>query len=332
MDRVIRHRRRWLAALVITVAGALLSAVPATATPSAVDVWMQDNPSDNASEPSLPWSPPDVWRSPDIWVCQNPSPMCLADENPIAGQPAYLYVRLNRLQGATGNVFGTLRTYWTDQGGAAYWDGTATDDWNDISALFTIVPPGGTIVGPIPWNVPTSPTHFCLLARWDSGSDPMTFAEGPTTWQNAWQNNNIAWHNVNTVRLRHFGITREPFLVRNPEPRPIRTDLVIAPVGRPFAVDGKVIVNLGPVLAARWRESGQKGVGVVPVGDTQVQVVNPVNARIQGLLVNPREKLQTFVELTAGEKQAGGQFGLQLSQTDSQGRDSGGVEYRISVD
>ncbi|HEV8562999.1 MAG TPA: hypothetical protein VGR06_42330, partial [Actinophytocola sp.] len=62
------------------------------------------------------------------------------------------------------------------------------------------------------------------------------------------------------------------------------------------------------------------------------QVVNPVNARIQGLLVNPREKLQTFVELTAGEKQAGGQFGLQLSQTDSQGRDSGGVEYRISVD
>ncbi|MFC0430821.1 hypothetical protein [Kutzneria buriramensis] len=339
MRRLFRRRGQLLVALVTVMAGVLLSAVPAAATPSAVDVWMQDNPSDNASEPSLPvpppWWGPDVFSSPDIWVCPTSNPTCTTDTNPANGSLAYVHVRLHRREGAQGNVSGRLQLFYTTMGTSAWWDSptSTVDDWQDISGtpgVFTVVPPSGTEVI-IPWTVPTAPTHFCLLARWDSATDPMTFPEGPTTSQNTWFNNNIAWHNVNTVQLFPLKPVRVPIMIGNPWPDPTNIDLALFPVGQPFVGGGKVIVDLGPELAARWRKTGQHGVGVAPVGDTQVQILDPKQALIQGLPLNGRERLETDLELTAGDRQVGGQFLLREVQLDSQHQDAGGVDHRINV-
>ena len=162
-------------------------------------------------------------------------------------------------------------------------------------------------------------------------TDPMTFPEGATTSQNTWYNNNIAWHNVNTLQLFPLRPIRVPIMIGNPWPDPTNIDLALFPVGQPFVGGGKVIVDLGPELAARWRKTGQHGVGVVPVGDTQVQILDPKQARIQGLPLNGRERLETDLELTAGDRQVGGQFLLREVQLDSQHQDAGGVDHRINV-
>jgi hypothetical protein len=55
----------------------------------------------------------------------------------------------------------------------------------------------------VPWaNVPINPNpHYCMVARWVSGTDPMTFTETTDINYNTRQNNNIVWRNMNVVNI-----------------------------------------------------------------------------------------------------------------------------------
>lgn len=316
------NRRGWVLITLLTLLTALLPGI-ATATPFHRDVYIRDNASDTGAEPSTG----SIYSSPDIRVC-DVDPECPGID-PAPGTRNRVLVDLRRKPGAiVGNVTGRVYVYWTSQGGSATWP----YDWTLIGSKSVSVPPGGTTAD-IDWlSFPAGPV--CLLARFVSDADPMTTPTPPgtSTQVHAKANNNIAWRNLKQFRLflPDIELARWPFRIRWPEPDPWWTDLVIVqPDGRPFVGPGRLIIDLGPELAARWRESGLKGEGVKPIDETRAEVVGQGTARLQGLLVKPGDQLTTELTFIAGPDLKG-PYVLRVHQTDRQGIDAGGTEYRIN--
>ncbi|WP_026316042.1 vWA domain-containing protein [Actinokineospora enzanensis] len=281
------------------------------------DVFIRDHAADTGVEPHG-LNP--IWTSPDIAVCPTTTPC--AGTNPVVGGTSYIHVKLNNPgPNGSGTATGNLMLYYTAQGGAAIWP----THWTHINTAVNVTVPAGTTNVVVPWNGVPGPGHFCLLARWVSATDPMTFAEGPNTLNNTRNNNNIAWRNVDTVRLVPGKPDTRPFTLANPNPRAV-TNLVFTAPEAPFT--GKLVVDLGPELAARWKESGQRGVGVRPVGETQVQIVDPKQAQIMGLVIDPKERFETKLEFTATDQS---RAVLRVNQTDEKGEDLGGVEFRVTT-
>lgn len=219
--------------------------------PGRPDVWMRDNTDDVGREPSSGTA----WSSPDIKVCGNPNG-CPVSENPIAGYDGnYVFITLHNNGPNTRTppqpAQGSLYLYVTRAGGAAHWVPGAPDDqlrigdWTLIGSMPNISIPANqatrTVV--IPWTADKIPAtgHYCLLARWVSADDPMTFAETSHTIQNAQNNNNIAWRNVDAVPMQPGLTTTARYIVRAPA-EDMPTDVVIRP-SRTFP--GKIIVTPG---------------------------------------------------------------------------------------
>jgi uncharacterized protein YegL len=284
------------------------------------DVFMRDNTADAGVEPLSSGS---AYTSPDIRVCTTPTPC--SGTNPIAGQTNYVFVRLNNPgPGGSGTGVGTLKLYYTAQGGGAQWP----IHWTQFGAQSGIsVPAGGTTVM-IPWNNVPGPGHFCLLARWESATDPMTFAETTATHQNARNNNNIAWRNVNSVRaLPGAGPIKRPFTLGNPFRETLVTDLAVAAGDRVF--EGRVTIDLGQELTRRWKEAGGRAEGLRQVGETQFEVVDLKAAAFRGLTLRGAERQQIELTFTAGDRAAEGQV-VRVFQADQKGEDLGGVEFLIT--
>jgi hypothetical protein len=307
--------------LAATVAG-LLAVValvaPASATPNYRDVYTRDNVTDVGNEPSGG----SIYFSPDIRVCHTPV-FCASSQNPVVGADNYVFVTLRRKAGAQGNVGGYLYLYRSNIGGGTPWPG----GWVPIGATPASVPMTGTTVM-ITWfgaDVP-GPGHFCLLSRWVSAADPMTFAEGPNTQLNAQNNNNIAWRNVDSVRVFLGHPVRLPYTIGNPDRTDGRQSLVLEQPERQFA--GTVTVDLGPDLARRWKAAGQKGAGVKPVGETEVLIVEPKFARLDGLALKAEERVE--IGLTFATDVDAPPAELLVHQVDAQGVDLGGAQYLVN--
>lgn len=286
----------------------------------ATDVFIRDNGADAGVEPLVSGS---AYSSPDIRVCTTTTPC--AGTNPIAGQTNYVFVNLNNPgPGGSGTGVGTLKLYYTAQGGGAQWPA----HWTQFGQLNGVsVPPGGTTVM-VPWHNVPGPGHFCLLARWESATDPMTFAETTATHTNARNNNNIGWRNVNSVAaLPGTKPIVRPFRLGNPFQQPMVTDLVLAAGEQAFG--GKLVVDLGPEVLKRWRASGAKGEGVRQVGETQLEIVDPRRAVLHDIELGAGERLDVTLTFTAGDRAAEGQV-VRMFQTDQRGEDLGGVEFVIT--
>ncbi|WP_035305037.1 vWA domain-containing protein [Actinokineospora inagensis] len=282
------------------------------------DVFIRDHTADTGVEPHG-LNP--IWTSPDIAVCPTTTPC--AGTNPVVGSTSYIHVRLNNPgPNASGTATGNLILYYTAQGGAAIWP----TDWHLINTAVNVVVPAGTTNVVVPWNGVPGPGHFCLLARWVSATDPMTFAEGANTLTNTRNNNNIAWRNVDTVRVVPGKPTTSPFTLGNPNPRALTNLVVTAPQG-PF--NGKIVVDLGQTLTARWKQAGGKAEGVKQVGETRFEIADPKQARFTGLQIDPKERFETQLEFTAN---AQGKAVVWVNQTDEKGEDLGGTEFQVSTE
>ncbi|MEO6085758.1 MAG: VWA domain-containing protein, partial [Umezawaea sp.] len=287
------------------------------------DVFMHDQPSDTGVEANPNGS---VWNSPDIKVC--PTTADCPGGQPVVGSTSYVHVKLhNPGPYGSGPGLGTLKVYYTAQGGAAVWNPNNGGNWTPIGQQSLTVPAGATVVK-IPWvNVP-GPGHFCLLARWVSATDPMTFAEVSNTVLNAKNNNNIAWKNVDSIRVKPGQVGSVPFTVGNGTEKAIKTDLVLTSPAKPFVGAGALVIDLGPRLFERWKQGGGQGVGVKQVGETSIQVLEPRESRIAGLLINPGERFETTLEFTGEQR---GEFVQHVVQFDETG-DIGGVEFQVVVE
>ncbi|WP_410653977.1 hypothetical protein [Amycolatopsis sp. lyj-112] len=324
ISRNPRRRRTLIASAVLAVATLFAGVAPAVqaAPEGRSDVFIRDNTSDVGFEPSAG----SLYSSPDIRVCFSATVLCATDDAIVQGTTAYIHVTLNN-PGPYGDGLenGTLQTWYTNQGTVAQW----TSQWNYIGSATNVAVPYGTKRVVIPWNVPIG-SHFCLLARWLSPSDLPT--EGPSTSTNARNNNNIGWHNVNAVPLK----------IKVPQVRPIVFgwdgreptavgDIVFTQPGKPFTGPGRITIDLGADLAARWRAGGAKGEGIERVGETELAIVNPQRARISGLTFKSGEQVPAQLSFTAGPEAAGGKYTVHVTQVDPRGNEIGGVEYRITA-
>jgi len=162
---------------------------------TASDVWMKDHASDVGQEPH---GLTPVYYSPDIKLCNSASGCASSSNNPVFGSSGlnHVFVTL-RNDGPNvvppGPASGSLYVYYTSAGGNALWGGT---DWTLIGVQPGIfMTPGEHREVGIPCNNVPAPGNYCLLARWVSAGDPMTFPEliGSNTLTNTRNNNNIAW-------------------------------------------------------------------------------------------------------------------------------------------
>ncbi|MFI9006117.1 hypothetical protein ACIGNX_02630 [Actinosynnema sp. NPDC053489] len=318
MHRTPSSRRGALFALVVTalLAAFLPAAASAQASAATAGIYLRDNLADTGAEPGSGG----IWSSPDITVCAGGP--CAADVpvTPTLTYSVWVNVHNNDQVAHTGK----LRLYYTKAGGNAQW----TADWTEFGNVTATIPPGGQQLM-VPWTVPNDWKHYCLLARWvEDPADPMAFAEGLSTETNTRNNNNIAWHNVVTATHPANVDVRMDWMIGNPLPRDVRAGLVVAPVGEPFIGQGRVVVDLGQALTERWRAAGGQAVGLRQVGTTQFQVVDAKQARFTGLVLKAGERLPVGLVVN-GTRDANGKP-FTVFQTDEQGVDRGGVEYRLT--
>ena len=197
-----------------------------------------------------------MWSSPDIKVCElddffaNGAAGC-ASVNPLGADDYVVVVTLNNPSPST-PVTGDLKLYYTSFGGAAQWP----VHWTPIGTATGVTAAVGITRVVPPWSPIPGPGHYCLLARWVSASDPMHSAETTNTLTNT--KNNVAWRNIDVVKIKKFEPHVVPFTLRNPipDPRMLLTNLVFAQ-DKPFA--GRLVVDLGPALTA---QENAKGPGV----------------------------------------------------------------------
>ncbi|GHG61891.1 hypothetical protein GCM10012319_00150 [Comamonas sp. KCTC 72670] len=221
------------------------------------DVYIRDNVYDNGTEPSSY----DIWTSPDIKICNNPAG-CAASTNPVFGSTNnYIFVTLrnNGPVRPSGPVSGKLMLYYLPSGGSALWE---TGSWVHFKTVPGIFLSAGEVRDvSVRWDSVPLPGHYCILARWVSAGDPMTFPElpGSDTVVNTRQNNNIAWRNVDVVRMLTGGVGHTTYDLRLRAER--MTTLFLRPdADTPFA--GGVSVDLGRELFEMWRASGGEAEGL----------------------------------------------------------------------
>lgn len=322
--------------LTITTAGAASGAYPdgASSASPRVDLYMRDYVGDVGVEPHTVNG---VYQSPDIKICHT-STECAASQNPLVGVTNWAFVTLNRpgpADSAT-DASGTVELYYTNQGGSALWP----TNWTQINTVSVFVPAGTTTMTvPVQWDNVPGPGHFCLLARWVSAQDPMAVAElpGSLTITNTRNNNNIVWRNVDSVNPPTNGETeKRPYAIGNGLRVQTRNDIVFTqPGGRALPeLGGRLVVDLGQTLFDRWKRGGAVGTNIRQVGATQLEIVDPRQARLSNLVLGPGERL-TFHLLFTAKDGAQGQTVLNVAQWGQEAPDRpltdiGGVGYQIA--
>ncbi|NUT45986.1 MAG: hypothetical protein HOV94_01525 [Saccharothrix sp.] len=314
-----RRRGALFAAIVLALMASILTTLPGAQAVTAphAGVQMQDNPSDTGAEPGAG----NIWHSPSIVVC--PAGIMCSTDVPVT--PTVTYdVRVTANNTDQVGHTGTMRVYHTKAGGDVSWPG----GWVEFdSAAITLTPGSHTLV--FQWTVPNEWRHYCLLARWDDDpADPMTIAEGLSTETNTRNNNNIVWHNVETSVNPSNVDVKHTWMIGNPLRADARLGLAIAPEGEPFVGPGRIVVDLGPTLFERWRAGGGQLTGLRQIGTTQFQVVDSKLARFTGLLLKAGERLPIGIVFN-GTPEANGKP-VNVFQTDAQGVDRGGVQYRLT--
>lgn len=289
---------------------------------TASDVWMQDHPSDVGQEPHA-LNP--IYYSPDIKVCNSASGCAAPGTNPVFGSPGlnHVFVTL-RNDGPNvsppGPASGSLYVYYTSAGGNALWP----TDWTLIGVQAGLFMTAGEHRDVrVPWNNVPAPGHYCLLARWVSAGDPMTFPEliGSNTLTNTRNNNNIAWRNVDVIRTTPGNPTHGTFTWTD-RPGGLAT-LSIEPV---TAVPGTMVMDLGSLFDG-WKRNGGKGSGVTVIGATQLQIA-PQGGTVAGVPAPSQGRASVGLTFTV---QTPGTWPVRVRQLGSDGGELGGVEYHLVV-
>ncbi len=199
-------------------------------SPGRSDVWMKDTWNDTGAEPDPLTAGQDMWLSPYIWNRTAPDAGLTHQhqhQDPEFGQTNYVYVKLHN--GASTAQTGQVDLRFAHAATGLGWPGF----WTPVSGspLSVTIPANSSIVVEVPWaNVPINPNpHYCMVARWISGTDPMTFTETADINYNTRQNNNIVWRNMNVVNI--FDMPQDvEFIFRNIKKE--KAVLALALVGR----------------------------------------------------------------------------------------------------
>ncbi len=197
------------------------------------------------------------WESPDIWVRNQPDGIP-SQQNPIAGQTNYVYVRVHNIGDVAVNNI-TVHLYNTAASAAPRWP----DDWApEIGAV--IIPtlaPGQDIVVSIPWT-PTATGHYCFLARIEAPTSPIINDGWVPFDRQVCQKN---------VQIIDGGSSTTTIQVANPNHDPNNGAVSVSSSSVPSG--STTVVSLPPDLFSAWQANGGTVTGgqVVP-GTTSIQL------------------------------------------------------------
>ena len=300
-------------------------------SPNVNNVWIKDTWEDRGLEPDSNTASQAMWQSPYIWVRNDQDTNLLYQhmhQNPEFGQPNYVYVKL---QNGGNSTSGAINMYWANASTGLSWPG----QWNLIQSVpVSLAGHTSRVVGAT-WNPPGT-GHYCLLARWVSSTDPMTYAETTNVDYNTRYNNNIAWRNVNIVNMYDVYEARVSFIFRNIEPFPLPLRLSIRPPREEMENSflrhgGRIVIRLNDVLFAAWREGGMQGKGFEMLDEQTLVVTSPEGAELGGIYLP--EKLEDAVDLffERGRDMPEQTFKIEAIQWSEKG-EMGGVAYEIHTD
>ena len=309
-------------------------ALRSASCPDPYDVWMRDTWSDTGLEPDPATATQDMWASPYIWVRKQPDGVANphVHQNPEFGQTNYVYVKMHG--GPRPGSSGRLKLYYANASTGLNWQSNWTQ-FGDVPVNgFT---PDTTIIQ-VPWASLPGTGHYCLVARWESATDPMTFAETTDINYNVRQNNNIIWRNVNIVDLEsikqevrfilrnvHEKVTALRFVVRTP----------LADQQRPFPTKaGRVVLRLPPALVEAWMKGGARAEGLERTGEGTFEVINPMGGTLYNLPVafNEEHELGLYFERSPEAPQEPAPYHLevvQFDEADPKQGSLGGIGYDI---
>jgi zinc metalloprotease ZmpB len=193
--------------------------------PPAVDVYIDDGRAGEYQYQPVHWNTTTIWN-------RNAADGLTAHQNPILGQPNFVYVRVkNRGTSTANNV--VVKGFHCKPGAGLLWP-------NDLQAMTTAQLPAGSIlgnnaqekiVGPFQWTPITNAFgHDCLLMIASATGDPantthFTAGESIPEWRLVPNDNNIAQRNVNVVAggggLKSIlkALANQVFRIGNPNPR-----------------------------------------------------------------------------------------------------------------
>ncbi len=274
------------------------------------DVMLQDCSGDIGAEPNGNcWA---FYASPAIYVRNSIGPAPAVHQNPIPGQPNYIYAELKNIgSGMLGR--GTVHFYVAKASTGLIWPTSWVNNYNNGvlygdeigSVNVSNLPAGGSTTVGVIWNNVPDPAnyndpdarHFCLLARFVSDEDPMTFPEGANTPQNTQNNNNIVWKNISILDCANprgavdvLNDTHDEMAVE------LRFDIPEDEWEDPVTHHCTLTVDLGQELYNMWIESGRKGEGIEVIGEGRIRIYD-LHAWIGGLLLPPGARHAIHVEV-----------------------------------
>lgn len=263
-------------------------------SPGVTNVWMRDTWNDTGLEPDPNTATQAMCISPYIWIRNTQDPTFLHQfqhENPVSGQTNWVYVKL--INGGASAATGTLEVYFANASVSLTWPA----DWTSIGTAAATIAANTTVAVEIPWNSLPGAGHYCLVARWNSATDPMHTAETTDIGFNTRQNNNIIWRNVNIVTLSpDMDQSIAQFEMKNPGGKPaiLRfTDDALFPK-HAFIETGEIYIVLDTRLYEQWKKGGSMGKGITDEMG-RIRVTAPV-ATLENIMMGRSDRGKVTVE------------------------------------
>lgn len=239
-------------------------------SPEVDDVWMKDRWEDTGLEPDPATAGMEMYVSPYIWIRHAQDPTFLAQhehENPLFGSTNWIYTKLHN--GAGSVQSGNLELYIADASISLTWPG----GWSLVATVPANLPANATSILEQSWSSVPNPasgsSHYCMIARWVSATDPMTTPETSDINANVRGNNNIVWRNLNVVDAdgdSHVAMNVEGQR-KSKRSRIVFEDQTKFP--RPkFTDTGAVYVSIDEKLLSYWKSGGEKLSGMTRVDGT----------------------------------------------------------------
>lgn len=196
-----------------------------------VDLYVDDGRDGGYSWQDHFWKTKDVWVRPVPYSAAGLASASPSDhQEPTAGSPAYLYVRVKNKGSATSGPL-TVKAFHCEPGMGLTWPSSWKPMDTPSLSIATVAPgsANAVVVGPFKWT-PSQVGHECVLVVVECAADPAIteiLAPGATVGHSDLVpfDNNIAQRNLSPVPARTS--SKRGFYVGNPYPEPREVDFEV---------------------------------------------------------------------------------------------------------
>ena len=320
------------------------------------DLFMRDSDCDRGDQPNF--TSEEMYISTDIWVRNYPDGGSVHQNPEYKGTPNYIYVNVRGL-GCSDVTDANLRVYFSKASTQLQWpvkwdnyfipgpnglvlagDEITKQPLSNPIGVLPIDAGGIHRIGPIPWMVP-NPTdyysdihHFCLLARIESGVDPMYAVEGIPIEPNIRNNNNIVLKNISIFDENPLDNLLGPISVfigcdSATLNGSFQIESARMPLGKTIFDYGEISIDIDEPLRSKWFPGGLVGSGIQVLPDSTIVVLNETFS-LEGVPITNCDSslINVYFEPFIGARDCG----FSLVQYDSLGVAVGGERFEYVAD